>query len=131
MTNKLQNSVLLLFLTITIAGCSRGVKRDDVYGTYMASYPFGAETITLKRDRSFVQRATIQNQPPATVQGTWEFDQKEGRITLYGSMIIVDGFGRLRNDWRSVDSGIASLDVERHWSRVLMASAAKYPYVKQ
>ncbi len=129
--NKLQNSVLLVFLAITIAGCSRGVKRDDVYGTYMASYPFGTETITLKRDGSFVQRVTIENQQPATVQGTWQFDQKESRLTLSGSMVIVDGFDRLRNDWRAIDPGVVSVDVERHWSKVLMASAAKYPYVKQ
>jgi len=27
----------------------------------MASYPFGTETITLKRDGTFVQRVTIEN----------------------------------------------------------------------
>jgi len=127
--STLQNSVLLLFLTVTIAGCSRGVKRDDVYGTYLASYPFGTEIITLKRDGSFVQRVTIENQPSATVQGTWQFDQKESRLTLSGSM--VDGFDRLRNDRRVVDPGVVSVNVGRHWSKVLMASAAKYPYVKQ
>ena len=131
MMHKAQNSVLLLFLAITIAGCSRGVKRDDVYGTYMASYPFGTETITLKRDGTFVQRVTIENHSLATVQGTWQFDQKESRLTLSGSMVIVDGFDKLRNDWRAVDPGVVSVDVGRHWSKVLMASAAKYPYIKQ
>jgi len=131
MMHKAQNSVLLLFLAITIAGCSKGVRRNDVDETYMASYPFGTETITLKRDGSFVQRVTIENEPPTTVQGTWQFDQKESRLTLSGSMVIVDGFDRLRNDWRAVDPGVVSVDVERHWSKVLMASAAKYPYVKQ
>ncbi len=131
MMNTARNGMLFFFLAITITGCSRGVQRDDVYGTYMASYPFGTETITLKRDGNFVQRVTIENQPPASAQGAWQFDQKESRITLSGSMVIVDGFDRLRNDWRAVDPGVVSLDVERHWSKVLMASAAKYPYVKQ
>jgi len=102
-----------------------------VYGVYVASYPFGTETLTLQRDGNFVQSVTIENQPPALAKGSWRFDPNESRIILTGSMVVLDGFDRLRSDWRTVTSGVVSMDVERHWLRFLLASAQKYPYVKQ
>ena len=131
MNNRIVVSFLVSLLAMTLAACSRRASSNAVYGTYVASYPFGTETITLKPDRAFRQRVEIENQKPASVEGTWQFDPKESRITLTGSMVVVDGFGRLRNDWRAVDPGVVSMDVEKHWSRILMATAAKFPYVKQ
>ena len=131
MNTRIVVSFLLSLFAMTIAACSRRVSSSAVYGTYVASYPFGTETITLKPEGTFRQRVEIKNQKPASVEGTWQFDPKESRITLTGSMVVVDGFDRLRNDWRSVDPGVVSMDVEKHWSKILMASTAKYPYVKQ
>lgn len=130
MTN-MRNGVLLILLSIVACGCSRNLPINEVYGTYAVSYPFGTEVITLKTDRSFVQRVAIENEQAVTVQGSCEYDEHESRITLTGTMIVVDGFGRLRNDWRTVTPGVDSMDVEKHWSRILIGSAAKYPYVKQ
>ena len=104
---------------------------EKVYGTYVASYPFGTETITLDRDGTFVQRVEIKQEEPVTVRGTWDFDAKESRANFYGALIVADGFDHLRGDWRTVTTGIVSLDVERHWFRVGMGSAATYPYIKQ
>lgn len=114
-----------------LTGCSIDVAAKGVYGTYLASYPFGAERITLNRDGSFVQQVAMNDQPPVTAHGTWEFDAKGSRVNLYGLKVVVDGIGHPRNDWQTVTSGIVSLDVEKHWFRIVMASAATYPYVKQ
>ena len=97
----------------------------------MASYPFGTETITLNRDGTFVQRVAINQEQPLAVRGTWDFDTNKSRANLYGSMIVADGFDHLRSDWRTVTAGVDSLDVERQWFRVVMGSAATYPYIKQ
>ena len=124
-------SLVVIMVLVMSAGCSLSVPAEAVYGSYVASYPFGSETITLNRDGTFVQRVAIKQQQPLTVRGTWDFDPKESRANFYGAVIVADGFDHLRSDWRTPTSGIVSLDVERHWFRIVMASAATYPYMKQ
>ena len=123
--------LVAFLIAVALIGCSINVATKRVYGTYMASYPFGVETITLNRDGSFVQQVAMKNQPPVLVHGTWDFDSQGSRVNLYGSMVVADGFGHLRSDWQTASSGIVSLDVEMHWFRIVMASAETYPYVKQ
>jgi hypothetical protein len=122
---------LTIVVSMLLVGCSMTVPAEKVYGTYVASYPFGTDTITLSRDGSFVQRVAIKQEQPMTVHGTWDFDRKESRANLYGALVVADGFDHLRKDWRTVTTGIVSLDVEKHWFRVMMASASTYPYIKQ
>ena len=124
-------SLVVIVVSVMSVGCSMTVSAEKVYGTYIASYPFATETITLNRDGTFVQRVAIKQDQPVTVRGTWDFDPKESRVSLYGAMLLVDGFDHLRGDWRTVTTGIVSWDVERHWFRVVMHSASAYPYVKQ
>jgi hypothetical protein len=124
--------LLLVFVaSVMLVGCSMTVPAEKVYGTYVASYPFGTETITLNRDETFSQRIAIQQEPPVTARGKWEFAPNESRANFYGAMILTDGFDHVRPDWRTVTGGIVSLDVERHWFRVVMNSAATYPFIKQ
>jgi len=124
-------SLAVILVSVMLIGCSMTVPAEKVYGTYVASYPFGTETITLNRDGTFVQSVAIKQEQPVTVRGTWDFDPKESRANFYGAMIVADGFDHLRRDWRTVTTGIVSLDVERRWFRVVMGSASTYPYVKQ
>ncbi len=123
--------LVLVSLTATLIGCAINVPLKKVYGTYKASYPFGTKTITLNRDGSFAQQVAMKGQRPVTVNGKWDFDPQGSRVNLYGLMIVVDGVGHLRSDWQTVTPGIVSLDVEMHWFRTIMASAATYPYIKQ
>ena len=51
----LLNAITVLMCT----GCSTTVAADRVYGTYVASYPFGTDTITLNRDGTFEQRVMV------------------------------------------------------------------------
>jgi hypothetical protein len=122
---------LVVIMVLISAGCSMSVPAEEVYGSYVASYPFGREMITLNRDGTFVQSVVIKEEQPLTVRGTWNFDPKESRANFYGAVIVADGFDHLRNDWRTPTTGLVSLDVERHWFRIVMASAATYPYNKQ
>ena len=123
--------LVLISLTVTLIGCSINVPLKRVYGTYKASYPFGTETINLNEDGGFVQEVAVKDQAPVTVRGKWDFDSKGSRVNFDRLMMVVDGTGHLKSDWRTVTPGIASLDVETHWFRITMASAAVYPYVKQ
>ncbi len=131
MMHTVARCFVLVSVTATLIGCAINVPLKKVYGTYKASYPFGIETITLNRDGSFVQEVAMKGQAPVTVHGKWDFDSQGSRVNFDGLMMVVDGTGHLRTDWRTVTPGIASLDVEMHWFRIIMASAATYPYVKQ
>jgi hypothetical protein len=114
-------------LAMMLVGCSMTVSSEKVPETYLASYPFGSETLTLNRDGSFFQQVKINAQPTATARGSWVFDPKESRIDLCGLMVVVDGFDDLKSNWKTVAPGVASFGVERHWFHVLMGSAGKYP----
>ena len=39
------------------------VPQDQVYGRYVATYPFGTETLVLNRDGSYEQQFAIEAQP--------------------------------------------------------------------
>jgi len=111
-------------------GCSGSVPAGEVYGTYIASYPFGKETLKLQRDGSFVQSVVINGQT-ATARGLWKFDDKNSRVDLDGMMVVLDEFDHLRTDWQKKPPGLVSVDVERHWFRIVLGSAGRFPYVKQ
>jgi hypothetical protein len=123
--------LILILLTVALIGCAINVPLKKVYGTYRASYPFGTETITLNEDGSFVQKVAVKDQAPVTLQGKWDFDSQGSRVNFDRLMMVMDGTGHLKNYWQTATPGIASLDVETHWFRVTMTSAAAYPYVKQ
>jgi hypothetical protein len=120
----------IALLVLMQLGCSATVPADKVYGSYVASYPFGTETITLNKDGSFVQLAAVEHRKSASAMGRWEFDAKESRVSLYGAMVVIDPYDRLAEDWSVPVSGIVSFDVERHWAKIQMNSAAKFPYFK-
>jgi hypothetical protein len=105
------------------------VPADRLYGTYVASYPFGTDTITLSRDGTFIQQIAVRQEQTVTVHGKWDFDRKESRVGFDDALVIDDGFGHLRPDWRK--PGIASLEVEEQWFRVVMNSGSAYPYLKR
>jgi hypothetical protein len=73
----------------------------------------------------------IRGGESATVRGKWDFDPGESQVTLYGAIIVADEFDHLRKEWKTVTSGIVSLDVEIRWFKILIGSAFTYPYVKQ
>jgi hypothetical protein len=123
--------LFLISISIALVGCSKAVPAEKVYGTYVASHPFGMETLTLNRDGSFVQRVDIENQSPVTVQGSWSFDPSNSYVTFHGYLQVADGFGKLRSDWRVVPQGIVALPVERVFFKIVLNSGAQYPYAKQ
>ena len=132
MKNVLSVYFIAFLVTSLLMGCSIDVPLEKIYGTYRASYPFGNETLTLNRDGSFVQQIVIRDQPPVTVHGKWDYYSSQGsRVNFDGLVTAVDAFGHLKENWQKLQPGIASLDVEMHWFRIIMETAATYPFVKQ
>ena len=122
--------IYFLFLALTMS-CSRSVPPETVPGTYVASYPFGTETLTLNSDGSFTHQIEIKGETPITTTGTWEFDSKESYVRLNDFLSVVDGFGHLKSDWRATKPAPAALPAGRLWFRITIDSGAEYPYVKQ
>ena len=131
MIHPLGRCVIIILISMMLISCFTNVPPEKVYGTYVASYPFGTETLTLNQDGSFVQQVAIKGQPPVTVQGSWSSEPNNKHVILKGSMMVVDGFGKLRSDWRIVPSGIVAISTERLWFRVVLNSGGQYPYIKQ
>lgn len=114
-----------------ICGCSYKVSAKNVYGTYVASYPFGTDTITLNRDGTFVQRVVIEREAPKIFKGHWSFDQALSYARFQSMLIVDDGNGHLNGKWQIPSSTLVDLDVEMHWTKIVMDSAADHPYMKQ
>ena len=125
--------VCLLCTSVTVS-CSPVVSVDAIYGTYLASYPFATETLTLNRDGTVVQTVVVPNHPPSTLRGSWRFEatRAAGRLTFTGLAVVADPSEQaLSPSWRNPSPGVISSDVERHWFRVVIGSASHYPYVRQ
>jgi hypothetical protein len=122
---------ITLAIALSLSGCSMSVPEDEVYGTYVASYPFGTETLTLNRDRTFVQKVVVQHQGSAEARGKWEFDASESRAIFYGFLVVADGRDHVLPDWKVPSSGIVAFDVDKGWFTVMMASGSPHPYIKQ
>lgn len=116
--------LVIIVVVAMLASCAITVSAKDVYGIYVASYPFGIETMTLNPDGTFVQSIEIKQAEPTTVRGRWEFDPKESRVTFHGAMMVADRFDAPRPDWRTPTLGLVSLDVEKHWFRIVIGSAS-------
>jgi hypothetical protein len=112
-------------------GCSYKVPASRVYGTYVASYPFGADTLTLNQDGSFVQTVAIRGKQQQTLKGQWSFDPSLSYAKFNRLLIVDDGNGHLNNDWQIPSPTLVDMDVEMHWFKIVMESAAAHPYVKQ
>jgi hypothetical protein len=123
--------LIVLVLSLMMNACSMAVPQEEVYGTYVASYPFGTDTLVLNRNGTFEQLVALKNEQPVTVRGSWDFDPEESRIRMYDSLVVADGFGKLRSDWRKVGPGVASLPVKRLWFKLVIGSGGEHPYVRQ
>jgi hypothetical protein len=114
-------------------GCSASVPLQNVYGTYVATYPFGTDTITLNRDGTLVQNVVITDDPPPEIaRGHWSFDSSNSYVTFDVYLSVDNGFGKLNATWRTPHHGsAASLPIEKILFRTTMGSGAQYPYIKQ
>jgi hypothetical protein len=82
------SSLGVVIFFCALLGCSTHVPIEEVYGSYVASFRYGTETLTLNRDGIFVQRVAVNREKPVATRGSWEFEQDQSRITLHGAMVV-------------------------------------------
>jgi hypothetical protein len=129
MTRAIGSIVLTLCIATTLA-CTH-VSSDAVYGTYVATYPFGSDTLTLGRDGHFNQLIAVTGQGRQAFSGTWQYSQREGYIQFHHLGCVADGFGKLKGDWRTDVMEMSYQSVERSWFKLSINSGARFPYIKQ
>jgi len=121
---------VLTFCVGTLLACTH-VNPDLIYGTYVATYPFGHDTLTLERGGHFNQKIEGDGQGAQAFSGTWQYSQRDGSIEFHHLGCIADGFGKLKDDWRTDVMDSSYQPVERLWFRLTINSGARFPYVKQ
>lgn len=105
----------------------RPLSAENVVGTYVASWPFGTDTITLNIDGTFVQQVEVNNEPRrGTIKGSWTLTDRYVRLDTY--LAIADGFGKFNSKWR--DPSKATLPIDTLFFITLMNSGAVHPYVR-
>jgi hypothetical protein len=106
----------LVLVALFLAGVSPHFDRSDLIGVYVAKYPSGTETLTLKPDGTFLQEVTLkepQDSTPVTRTGSWTWDESAQRLRLHDGMAVNDGFGDISPTLRT-DSG-GDTGAERKW----------------
>lgn len=126
-------AISLLFLLLCTAGvlaCTH-VSPKAVHGTYQATYPFGRDTLTLRDDGRFDEQIEVYGQGTQPFNGTWQYSKREGYVEFHHLGCVADGFGKLKDDWRTDVMEFSYQSVARHWFRLTINSGAPYPYIKQ
>lgn len=108
-----------------------GVPQSWVYGTYVASYPYGTSTIVLHRNGTFTQRVVLKGHAPVVVRGQWHRNHSSGDIVFYGSLYIQDGFGHLDPHWQVPSKGPDGRSLSMMWLQIQMDDSSVYQYIKQ
>lgn len=106
-----------LVLAALLAWCSPHFDRSDLVGVYVAKYPSGTETLTLKPDGTFLQEVTLkepQDGAPVTRGGTWTWDEPAQRLRLHNCMPVSDPSGNIRPDFQTAPPG-CDTGAERKW----------------
>jgi hypothetical protein len=88
----------------------------ELYGTYVAEYPFGTEKIVLQKNGRYSQEVLIKADGKITVQTErWEYDREANRVYLRRCLLVADGLGGLRKDYTVPMEGGCSFPVERRY----------------
>jgi len=106
-----------LVLAALVAWCSPHFDRSDLVGVYVAEYPTGTETLTLKPDGTFLQEVVLKeplDSTPITRVGPWTWDESAQRLRLDNCMAVGDGFGNISPTFQT-DAGGLDTGAEREW----------------
>ncbi len=91
---------LLLMMATLLNGCGN-LKEEDLYGTYVAKYPFGTEKLVLKAHGEFTQEVDIIGDDKIiSTRGYWRFNAAMQDVSLEGSLQVQDGYGHLDRDYK-------------------------------
>lgn len=110
-----------IFFIVLLSGCYRA-SDDDVVGQYVVVYPFGTESLTIKKDGSYLQAiSTKKRSISVTHSGKWTFDSSSKVLRLYNPVLADDNFGKLRDQFELPVDGSWNLSLSKHWGKVILS----------
>jgi len=98
---KITYIYFIFILMIMIPGCKQ-IKEEDLYGTWVAKYPFGTEKLVLYSNGEYYQHVNVifnGISKSTTNKGRWKYDIQDRNITLENALVVDDGFGKLKKDY--------------------------------
>jgi len=94
---KFYGMVTILF---AIAGCKSVIDQTELYGTYVDDNPFAAEKLILSSRNEYTQQIQLNKESKVNeFRGRWKFDAQTHAVILEDPIILLDEFGRFRNDY--------------------------------
>lgn len=114
-------SIALSFVVL-IFGCSTKVSLDEVVGIYAVRYPYGNESLQLYNDGTYTQVIRIDGESNAKEsKGRWEFDKDESKVILSDAIIVDDGFGKLKPNYRKLEPGLWILSAKKSFGKISLS----------
>src|ERR1700676_4826996 len=96
--------LLAIFLS---AGCFLSVKPDDLNGIFVGESDLCKITLTLSSDGQCLQEVVVgSSSKVSTAKGQWKYDDKSKCVVLTGTMVVLDGFKKLRKDYEVIPAGV-------------------------
>jgi len=102
---------------VLVASWSPHFERSDLVGVYVAKYPSGTETLTLKPDGTFLQEVRLKeprHSTPVTRSGYWTWDESRQYLDLHDGMAVNDGSGEISPTFQTGVGG-GSFPLDRKW----------------
>ena len=133
--NKSMHILISLLLFVFISGCEP-IEESELYGTYVAKYPFGgSEKLVLRADGKYSQEVNViidGSTKTLKNSGSWGYDPTDKHLIFKNFLIVVNGFGKLNKDYATPFSGIAVESVWRIFpgSSIKIGSSETLLYVK-
>jgi hypothetical protein len=102
-------SQIVGILAILLVGCSSPPSMKDLVGTYVASYKFGDEQLTLGADGTYEQKFTPRDKTlkSAVNSGTWDIEGD--RVRLRDPLVVHDFYGDISPKYGEKKTGSVSL----------------------
>jgi len=107
----------LVLVALFLIGVSPHFDRSDLVGVYVAKYPSGTETLTLKPDGTFLQEVRLKeprHSTPVTRSGYWTWDESRQYLDLHDGMAVNDGSGEISPTFQTGVGG-GSFPLDRKW----------------
>lgn len=128
--SHITNIVFFLVPLLLLTACTP-VKEQDLYGTYLAKYPFGSEKLTLNSNGIYKQEVTITgNSETLEHEGRWRFAAEDNYVELENGLAVQNAFGELSKDYSVPFDGLMLRKIRRSFptGRIKLQGATEDVY---
>jgi hypothetical protein len=107
-------AIITLATLALLTACSASVQESELYGSYVATFKNGSETVTLQNDGTFRQEVRPDASEAVVNSGTWMHDRSHNEVVLRNCLGVTDGFGRIVQNL-ATQRFVCGLEIGRRW----------------